>query len=91
MKFFQWVRSNSERYLLEAAQRELAKKYLGQVPPPVGGGLEALFWRRIFVPIYGRIPWSVRRAIIIAMPGSHRRDWGGRAPPEKTTSSTANS
>jgi hypothetical protein len=91
MTFFQWVRSSSERYLLEAAQREMAKKYLGQEPPFVGGGLQAQFWRRLFVPIYRRIPWGVRRAIIIAMPGSHRRDWGGRAPPEKRTSSTTDS
>lgn len=82
MSFFQWVRSNSEHYLLEAAQREMALKYLGREPrQPEGGGVEALFWRRIFVPIYRRIPWGVRRTIMMAMPGSHKRAWGDRAPP----------
>jgi len=91
MAFFEWVRSNSERYLLEAAQREMAAKYLGREPPALRESLQEMFWRRIFVPIYRRIPWGVRRAIITAMPGSHRREWGGRAPPEKGTSHTINS
>ena len=81
MAFFEWVRSNSERYLLEEAQLEMARKYLGEEPSqPVEGPMD-LFWRRVFVPAYRRLPWQLRRAIITAMPGSHRREWGGRAPP----------
>ncbi len=83
MRFLEWVRLNSEHYLLEASQREMAKKYLGKEPPASGGGLEALFFRRLFVPIYRRIPWGVCRAIMMAMPGSHKQDWGGRAPPQE--------
>lgn len=81
MPFFEWLRRNSERYLLEDAQREMARKYRGQEPPRAGGGPGAVFWRRVYVPVYRRLPWGVRRALIMAMPGSHRRGWGGRSPP----------
>jgi hypothetical protein len=82
MSFFEWVRSNSEHYLLEDAQIQMARKYLGQEPPAnTEGSPLDFFWRRIFVPAYRRLPWRIRRAIITAMPGSHRRPWGGRAPP----------
>jgi hypothetical protein len=81
MRFFEWVRGNSERYLLEAAQADLARRYLGR-PGPVGPrGLQQLFWKRLFVPVYRRLPWSVRHAVILAMPGSHRRSWQRRGPP----------
>jgi len=28
------------------------------------------------VPLYRRLPWKVKHLVILAMPGSHRRDWG---------------
>lgn len=79
----EWLRRNSERYLVEAAQADMARRYLGHVPDPpdpphsIGGGLAAAFWRRVYVPVYRRIPWPVRRRLIVAMPGSHRRRWQG--------------
>ncbi|MGH3403631.1 MAG: hypothetical protein ACRDRJ_14205 [Streptosporangiaceae bacterium] len=81
-RFFQWVRSNSQKYLLEAAQTDLASRYLGQPGPVSPPGLQVLFWKRLFVPLYRRLPWSIRRAIILAMPGSHRQGWpqDARAP-----------
>ena len=82
MRFFEWVRSNSEHYLLEAAQREMAEKYLGAAPPePAKETPFEIFFRHLYVPIYRRLPWGLRRSIIRAMPGSHRRRWAGRAPP----------
>jgi hypothetical protein len=84
MPFFEWVRRNSEEYLLEAAQRDMARKYL-QRPAPAGRrGPLAFLWRRVFTPLYRLIPWGVRRTIIQAMPGSHRRRWVGRAPPGRS-------
>jgi hypothetical protein len=81
MRFFEWVRRNSEKYLLEAAQADLARRYLGR-PPPVGRrSIEVLFWRHLFVPIYRRLPWPLRHAVILSMPGSHRRSWQRRGPP----------
>jgi hypothetical protein len=81
MRLFEWVRRNSEKYLLEAAQADLARRYLDR-PPPVGPrSVEALFWKRLFVPIYRRLPWRLRHAMIVSMPGSHRRSWQRRGPP----------
>lgn len=78
----QWVRRNSQKYLLEAAQTELASRYLGQPGPVSNPGLQVFFWKRIFVPLYRRLPWSIRHAIILAMPGSQRQGWprDARAP-----------
>jgi hypothetical protein len=81
MRFFQWLRSNSEQYLLEAAQRDMARKYLDRPGPVVHAGAKAWFWRSIFTPVYRLLPWGLRRRIMQLMPGSHRRRWAGRAPP----------
>ena len=87
MAFAEWLRVNSQHYLLEASEREMAEKYLGAAPPLMGGGPQALFWRRVFVPVYRLVPWSWRRWMMQMMPGSHRRQWTyrpswkGRAPP----------
>lgn len=81
MKLFQWVRFNSQKYLLEAAQAGLARQYLGRPGPVDPPGAEVIFWRRVFVPVYGLLPWKLRRAIILAMPGSHRRGWPPSSPP----------
>jgi hypothetical protein len=80
---FEWLRRNSEHYLVEAAQADMARRYLGSVPDPPdppgppGRRFAAVFWRRVYVPVYRRVPWPVRRLIIVAMPGSHRRPWQG--------------
>ncbi|HEX5087773.1 MAG TPA: hypothetical protein VFV89_08190 [Nocardioides sp.] len=73
--FFRWLRTNSERYLLEEVQASLAEQYLDR-PPTVGPRTpQVLFWKRVFVPIYRRLPWRLKHSIILAMPGSHRRHW----------------
>jgi hypothetical protein len=77
----EWLRRNSERYLLEAAQEKLARRYLGRPGPAHGGGARDFFWRRLYVPVYRLLPWPLRRAVIIALPGSHRRRWAQRSPP----------
>jgi len=78
MGLFRWIRSNSERFLIEAAQRRAAEGYFGKsaLPPRPTG---QLFWRRVFVPIYRRLPWSLRLTVIRTMPGSHRKRWRGFA------------
>jgi hypothetical protein len=74
--FFRWLRTNSQRYLLEAVQADLARQYLDR-PPTVGRRTpHVVFWKYLFVPIYRRLPWKVKHFIIRAMPGSHRRHWG---------------
>jgi hypothetical protein len=69
-----WLRSNSEHYLLVDAQARMARKY-GRPAPPVPRGARDVFWQRLFVPAYRRLPWRVRRTVIQLMPGSHRRHW----------------
>jgi hypothetical protein len=74
VSFSRWLRSNSEHYLLLDAQARAAAKHgLAQPPPPKR--TRELFWRKVFVPIYRQLPWSVRRASIALMPGSHRQHW----------------
>lgn len=69
-RFFRWLRGNAERHLLLAAQQEMVARYLQR-----GGtvGRQSWFWRRVFVPLYGLMPWGLRRRIMSAMPGSHRQ------------------
>ncbi len=90
MPFFEWLRRNSERYLLEAAQAEMAHRYLDRPRPRYQWSLGRAFWRYVFTPIYRRLPWRLRRSIIIAMPGSHRRRWQGRGPPSGKRASARN-
>lgn len=81
MGFSRWVRSNAEYFLREATENALAKRY-GLKPPVRRRGPMAFVWRRMFVPIYRILPWSLRRWIMGVMPGSHRRPWNDRAPPD---------
>jgi hypothetical protein len=74
VSFAHWLRSNSEHYLLLDAQARAAQQH-GLAPPPPPRRTRELFWRRVFVPIYRRLPWSVRRFSIALMPGSHRQQW----------------
>jgi hypothetical protein len=80
MSFFQWLRRNSEHYLMIAAHEQVAHRYAGRAPRPPRG-LKELFWLRLFVPIYRALPWLVRQRIMQSMPGSHRQQW---APPPRT-------
>lgn len=74
MSFAQWLRSNSEHYLLQDAQARAAARY-GLATPRHAATTRELFWRKGFVPIYRRLPWSVRKSVMQLMPGSHRQEW----------------
>lgn len=74
MSFSEWLRSNSQYYLVAASQEEIAKRH--GVPGPVRyGGLAEFFWLSIFAPLYRILPWKLRHAVMRSMPGSHRRHW----------------
>ncbi len=73
-RLFWWVRTNSEKYLLEATQADLARQY-GRSGPVGRKTPEVVFWKYVFVPLYRRLPWEVKHRVIRAMPGSHRKDW----------------
>lgn len=77
MSFPQWLRHNSEHYLLVDAQRRMAAKHNLNAPVKPKGPRER-FWQQIFAPVYRVLPWSLRNRIIQSLPGSHRQDWPGR-------------
>lgn len=80
MAFSRWLRSRSEHYLLIGAQDRVARRYSLRAPARPRG-LDELFWRRVFAPLYRAVPWPVRHRIMMALPGSHRRQW---APPPRS-------
>jgi hypothetical protein len=73
MSFPRWLRAESERSLMVAAERRMAERH-GIPPPPEPRGLD-VFWQRVYVPVYHRLPLPLRTVVMKAMPGSHRRTW----------------
>lgn len=57
------LRSASERHLMAAVQKDLGKGAPGTTEPYVKGGL---FWRFVFVPVYRRVPWTVKEQAMSA-------------------------
>ncbi len=74
MAFASWLRTNSEHYLVIAAQADIAKRD-HRSGPVRQGGMKEFFWLSIFVPTYRLLPWKLRHFIMRSMPGSHRRHW----------------
>ena len=77
MSFSQWIRSNSEHYLMCDAQDRVARK-MGFNPPNKPRGVKERFWRQLFVPVYRLLPWSVKKSVMHTLPGSHRKAWPRR-------------
>ena len=57
--FKQRLREQSEHYLLQDSVRRLGKGAPGTVAPYKGTDGRA--WRLLFVPLYKRVPWTVKR------------------------------
>ncbi len=72
-----WLRGNAERYLMIAAEADVAKRY-GHPGPARRRDPLAMFFLVVFVPVYRAIPWKARSVLINAMPGSHRQHWTPR-------------
>jgi hypothetical protein len=71
------LRERSEHYLLQAAIRELGTGAPGTVEPY--GERGGLLWRWLFVPLYRRVPWSVKRRAMDAL----RMTASGFTPPPR--------
>jgi hypothetical protein len=78
MRFARWLRTNSEHYLLMAAQRDVAARY-GHACPRSREGVKGRFFLMLFAPVYRRLPWRLRSFVLQSMPGSHRKTWTPRA------------
>jgi hypothetical protein len=77
VRFAAWLRHNAEHYLLVAAQQRVAARESFDAPIPPRT-LKDRFFLVVFVPIYRRLPWRFRHAVLQRMPGSHRRTWEPR-------------
>jgi hypothetical protein len=53
------LRERSEHYLLVDAAERLRRNARSTVKPYTGR--EGLLWRKLFVPLYRRVPWEVKR------------------------------
>jgi hypothetical protein len=53
------LRERSEHYLMQAAMKEVGAGAPSTVAPYKKRG--GLLWRLVFVPLYRRVPWPVKR------------------------------
>jgi hypothetical protein len=56
----QRLRERSEYVLRLAAMENLRRRYPGHTTEPALPR-EGVFWRHVFVPLYRRVPWSVKQ------------------------------
>ncbi|CAB4948475.1 MAG: hypothetical protein F2840_06975 [Actinobacteria bacterium] len=73
-----WLRVNAQHYLLRDSQARVARRR-GYAPPNTAG---SFFWTKVFIPIYRVMPWGLRRRIMVAIPGSHTKQWAKQGLPE---------
>jgi hypothetical protein len=71
------LRDRSEHYLLQAAMRDVGTGAPGTVKPYRERG--GLLWRWLFVPVYRRVPWPVKRRAMTAL----RMTSSGWKPPAR--------
>ena len=71
------LRDRSEHYLLQAAIRDLGSDVPGTVAPYRARG--GVLWRWLFVPLYRRLPWTVKRRAMFAL----RMTASGWTPPPR--------
>jgi hypothetical protein len=60
------LRHQAEHHLRLAAMEELRSRYPTGSPAPYHPP-GAVFWRRVFVPLYRRVPWSVKERAMHAL------------------------
>lgn len=80
MSFSRWLRSNSEYYLVCAAQVRVAKQKGFDVFATRPRGFKDIFWHHVFVPVYHALPDGLRQFAFRSLPGSHRRAWPKQGP-----------
>lgn len=76
--FAERLRMAAEKYLREAAEEEMIKRYGDACTRPFrSNGVVSVIIRRLAVPLFLRIPWSLRRQMILraSYPSGRRPDW----------------
>ena len=71
------LRERSEHYLMQAAARDLGAGVPGTVAPY--RGREGVLWRKLFVPLYRRLPWEIKQRAMVTL----RMTATGWSPPER--------
>jgi hypothetical protein len=71
------LRDRSEHYLLQAAMRDVGTGAPGTVAPYKAR--DGALWRWLFVPLYRRLPWAVKRRAMFAL----RMTASGWTPPPR--------
>ena len=71
------LRDRSEHYLLQAAMRDVGTGAPGTVK--AYRARDGLLWRLLFVPLYRRLPWTVKRRAMFAL----RMTASGWTPPPR--------
>jgi hypothetical protein len=74
------LRAQSEHHLRLAAMEKLRRRHPESTAPPYHPP-GAAFWRWIFVPVYRRLPWSVKRRAMTAL--GMTAESHGWTPPER--------
>jgi hypothetical protein len=76
----QRLRARSEEYLRLAALESTRREHPAATtaPYPARGGA---FWRHVFVPVYRRVPWSVKQTAMRRL-GMTAKGW---TPPSRRT------
>lgn len=72
------LRERSEHHLRDAVLRELGRGQPSTVEPYRATG--AIFWRKVFVPVYRRVPWSTKERAMHVL-GMTAKGW--QAPARK--------
>jgi hypothetical protein len=71
------LRDRSEHYLLQAAMRDVGSGAPGTVN--AYRDRSGVLWRWLFVPLYRRLPWTVKRRAMFAL----RMTAAGWTPPDR--------
>jgi hypothetical protein len=63
----QALRERSELYLRLAAMEEIRRRYPQAGTQPAAFPPVPAFWRRVFVPLYRRVPWPLKQRAMRAL------------------------
>jgi hypothetical protein len=81
MELKQRLRERAEHHLRAAAMEQMRHRHPGGTTPPYREPGE-LLWRRVFVPLYRRLPWEYKQRAMHALRMTAEPD-GWTPPPRR--------